>query len=225
MSTHHIIRSIDDPRNTFAPTQVPCPHCGAAVRYAPSAYIVRCPLCHWQVTLLAGEGWEFLQAITGMSRTDPALFLREVARRSSDVAQPPQVVGVRAGEATKQRVIAATPEAPWDTLIRLGEQARDLNGVSVTPIAQGPDYLRFRVDSQRRAGGFSVEAYSVKVGDGHITCGCAHNAERAPAHPAPCAHIGAVYLWLLEHRHAAPAIPTTQERAAAAYSDLFGEVA
>jgi len=79
------------------------------VRYAPTAYIVRCPLCRWQVTLLAGEGWEFVQALTGMSRTDPALFLREIARRSSDVAAPSQVVGVRAGQATKQRVIAPSP--------------------------------------------------------------------------------------------------------------------
>lgn len=120
----------------------------------------------------------------------------------------------------KQRAVPPAPETAWARLIRLGEQARDANGVQVQ--VGDAYYTRFRVSSQRRdAAGAPLGWYHVIVTAAGVQCTC--QAVGA------CAHIGALYLWL-QGAAAVPAGDADQEWYAAStaervrYQHLQGRV-
>ena len=133
-------------------------------------------------------------SITGRYSPMPSIFDCE-----PPAADPPAVPLLYSAGAFKQRAIPARPETPWQRLVRLGEQARDANGVHVKPLT--PAYTTFLVSSQRRdAAGVPVRWYRVHVTGEGVQCSC--EAQGA------CAHIGALYLWLVAQ--AADAAPASE---------------
>ena len=195
-----------------------CPDCGGALYHSLSAHSVTCR-CQWQIALNPQEHAElcFFSAWHGAIE-HPQAWLQAIYHR-----QHVAVVILHNADG-KNIAPPVEVETAWARLIRLGEQARDANSVQVQPIRYNPVTERalFRVSSQRRGGG----SYLIETGPAGAFCPCqAHGA---------CAHIGALYLWLLaEANKSAPVIgqgawvadrdpAAVQARADEAMRDLFG---
>lgn len=194
----------------------------ARVYYSVETHAVTCRACTWHAELTPKEQEDILLFLAFPETLPLAEFLAAVAAR---VAQPnPVLLWNRAeGPAHKNSAPPIAPETPWLRLLRLGEQARDANGVAVELVSATEGRIVFRCESQRRdATGRRVRPpYIVTVEDGGMLCPCQASG--------PCAHIGAVYLWCqaqLSTRLPIIGAQCTREeiqaRAAAAIEDLWG---
>lgn len=172
------------------PIAAVCPACGAGLRHSLSGHLLRCR-CGWSRHLTPAQSHALVWALAGAG--DLAAVVAEIA------AAPPAPAPARTLRTGKQVLPHGQDgESEWEQLMRLGAQAA-LNGVRVTP--WDARLLTFDVTSQDPR---TTVPHLVQLNE-YARCTCRYGA----AHPgSPCAHIGAVYFWLLREREASPAAAT-----------------